>query len=583
LKRLALAHNYLTRLPAEMGDLRLLRDFSIVGNQVKVPNQQVLNSGMEAVLEYLYSLGQSEEKGELLLDGMAFSDFPDEVLEIKNLVHLSLCSNQISVLPEGINKLITLQRLFVSDNRIETLPTNLAMLEGLVIFEAEKNYLSTLPERFGFLPDVEVLVLNRNKFQIVPLELGYLKKLRILEMDGNLLLYPFNVLISRGFSHLFGFLDSVATAGETKIIDLGGIQFARVPEALEEESYAEKIILHGNSMTEVPSFVHNPDFTALQGLNLAENMLKDLPLELFKIGTLTHLDLAYNRLRNLPDFLGNLSLLTELNVSHNNIVALPQIMASKLTGLAEFCADHNFIRSVPSLANMTALTVLSVMDNRLSSMDSSEAHRAAQLREIWVSRNEMSLLPPWLCDRKIIEYIDIPLRDTDPAKDEDATTLKLKTRDAIRIWVPGLRMDLANLGLEEIPNDIWKKAEIGNLNLAGNRLKEVPKQIGILVNLTQIYFVHNQLDELPDAFGTLNLLKVCRLDHNFFEEIPKCIYKLRNLEKLTMSFNSLKYYFESMIGQLQELKVHLCRCVLLCFGVHQLLCEHVCIFLAVSG
>jgi len=564
LVRLALAHNFITKLPAEMGDLRLLKDLSIAGNQVRVPNQQVLDSGMDFVLEYLYSLAQSEERGELLLDGMSFADFPTEVIEIKNLVHLSVCSNQIRTIPESINKLITLQRLFVSDNRIEYLPENLINIEALVILEADKNRLSGLPKRFGFLPDVEVLVLSRNNFSIVPLELGYLKKLRVLEMEGNQLLYPFNVLFARGFKHVFNFLDTVASTGETKSIELGGIQFPRVPEALEEENYAERIVLHGNNMVEVPAFVYSPEFTSLKRLTLCENLLKELPAEVYHVTSLTHLDLEFNRLRNIPDFIGNLSLLTELNVSNNQIASLPQIIASKLTGLRYLCADHNFIRSVPTLANMTALLTLSVMDNRLSSLDSCEAHMAAQLREIWVARNEITLLPPWLCDRKVIEYIDIPLRDIDPAADEDANQLKLKTKDAIRIWVPGLRMDLANLGLSEIPNDIWRKAQIGNLNCSGNRLEGISKQIGIMVNLTQVYFVHNRLDELPDAFGTLMSLKICRLDHNFFEEIPKCLYKLRNLERLTMSFNSLKYFIEADIGQLQELKVCMCACVHVC-------------------
>ena len=555
LVRLALANNFLSKLPSEMGELRLLRDLSISGNQVKVPNQEILDSGMDFVLEYLYSLGQSADRGELLLDGMAMSLFPMDVLEVKTLVHLSVCSNHIAAIPEGINKLVTLQRLFVSDNRIEVLPDNLVLLEGLVILEAEKNLLSALPKRFGFLPDVEVLVLNRNNFSVVPLELGYLKKLRRLDLEGNLLMYPFNILFARGFSHVFRFLDTVANTAESKCIELGGIQFPKIPDALEEENYAERIVLHGNDMSEVPAFVYSPEFTSLKRLTLSENNLKELPVQVYNITTLTHLDLEYNRIRNLPDFIGNLSLLTELNICNNTIVSLPQIMSSKLTGLRYFNADTNFIRSVPSLSNMTALLVLSVMDNRLSSLDSCEAHTCAQLREIWVSRNEITLLPPWLCDRRVIEYIDIPLRDVDPAEGEDAVSLKMKTKDAIRIWVPGLRMDLSNLGLEDIPNDIWRKAEIGNLNCSGNRLSEVSKQIGILVNLTQVYFVHNRLDDLPDAFGTLVALKTCRLDHNFFEEIPRCVYKLRNLEKLTMSFNSIKHYIEASIGQLQELKV----------------------------
>ena len=553
--RLALAHNFITKVPKELGALRLLRDLSLVGNQVKVPNQEILDAGMEFVLGYLYSLECAEDRGELLLDGMSLSQFPSEVIEMKNLVHLSVCSNAITSIPDNIHKLITLERFFISDNRIESLPDNFVKIEGLKIFEAEKNRLSELPKGIGFLPFVEVLILNKNNFTVVPLELGYLKKLRVLAMAGNQLIYPFNVLFSRGFSHVFKFLDDIANTGQTKTIDLSGIQFPRVPEALEDENYAERITLDGNQITHVPSFCYSPEFTLLKRLTLSENLIKELPVEVYYVTTLTHLDLEYNQIRSLPDFIANLSKLTELNVSNNQIVSLPVIMSSKLTGLKCFFADNNLVRSVPSLSQMTGLWKLSVMNNRLCSLDSCEAHSAPLLQEIWVAGNTITLMPPWLCDRKGLIYIDIPLRDLDPAKGEDPVTLKMKTKDALRLWVPGIKMDLCNLGLDEIPAEVWRKAAVSNMNCSGNRLINISKDIGVLVNLTTCFFVHNKLDDLPASFGTLRLMKTLRLDHNFFEEIPKCVYKLQNLETLTISHNSLQHFIEQGIGDLKELKV----------------------------
>ena len=558
--RLALSHNSLNSLPSEMGELRKLRDFGIVGNHIKVPNKQVLEAGMDFVLEYLYSMGQAEEvggesNGQLILDGMAFTEFPQEVLTLKTLTLLSICSNQIVDIPPQINHLVALQKFYASDNRIKRLPDQFTSMYELRLVEAEKNELKNVPEGMGILEEIETLVFNQNLFEIVPLELGKIKKLRVLAMEGNPLKYPFNVLFARGFDKVIDFLVSVADGHKTKTINLGGIQFTKVPEALKEETYAESIILHGNDLMSVPSFCHNPAFTELRSLSLAENNLTDLPREIYKITSLTRLDLQFNRLRNLPDYIGDLTRLTDLNISNNVIVSLPFIISSKLTRLEFFRADSNRIRSVPTLGNMTALLVLSVMDNQLSSLDSSQANLAGALREVWVSGNELTLLPPWLCDRSTIEYIDVSLRDMDPTQGADSTTLKLKLKDVMRAWVPGLRMDLSNLGLETIPSDIWKKNAIGNLNCSGNKISELPKEIGILVNLTHIYLVHNQLDDLPETFGTLQSLKVCRLDHNFFDEIPKCIYKLRNLEKLTLSFNSITHYIEQGIGQLIDLKV----------------------------
>jgi len=133
-------------------------------------------------------------------------------------------------------------------------------------------------------------------------------------------------------------------------------------------------------------------------------------------------------------------------------------------------------------------------------------------------------------------------------------------------------LDLAGLGLEELPPEIgkctqletlvlgkWdyeKRKWIGNkltqfpdvvlqltnlkiLNLSNNQITLVPKAIGQLSNLTQLDLSHNQITSIPEVIGQLSNLTKLNLSDNQITSIPEVIGQLSNLTKLNLSDNQI--------------------------------------------
>ena len=70
----------------------------------------------------------------------------------------------------------------------------------------------------------------------------------------------------------------------------------------------------------------------------------------------------------------------------------------------------------------------------------------------------------------------------------------------------------------------------GLLNLAGLGISELPTEIGELKSLEVLYLHNNQLSELPADIGELKSLQVLNLSNNQLSELPADIGELKSLE-----------------------------------------------------
>jgi len=139
-----------------------------------------------------------------------------------------------------------------------------------------------------------------------------------------------------------------------------------------------------------------------------------------------------------------------------------------------------------------------------------------------------------------------------------------------------IELNLSNLGLKEIPKELFELTnliqlklysnqltklpkEIGNLTnltnlyLSSNQLTELPKEIGNLTNLTNLYLSSNQLTELPNEIGNLINLTQLSLPNNKLTELPNEIGNLTNLTKLYL-FNNQLIEFPNKLNKLRKLK-----------------------------
>ncbi|WP_293276673.1 MULTISPECIES: COR domain-containing protein [unclassified Microcoleus] len=147
-------------------------------------------------------------------------------------------------------------------------------------------------------------------------------------------------------------------------------------------------------------------------------------------------------------------------------------------------------------------------------------------------------------------------------------------------------LDLAGLGLEELPPEIGKctqletlvlgkfdeekRESLGNkltefpdvvlqltnlkiLSLFNNQITSIPEAIGQLLNLTQLDLRDNQITSIPEAIGQLSNLRVLSLFNNQITSIPEAIGQLSNLKQLDLRDNQITSIPEA-IGQLSNLR-----------------------------
>ncbi|WP_373537879.1 COR domain-containing protein [Microcoleus sp.] len=110
-------------------------------------------------------------------------------------------------------------------------------------------------------------------------------------------------------------------------------------------------------------------------------------------------------------------------------------------------------------------------------------------------------------------------------------------------------LDLAGLGLEELPPEIGKCTQLETLVLGkrdeekgeflGNKLTEFPDVVLQLTNLKILDLSRNQITVIPEAIAQLSNLTQLDLRNNQITVIPEAITQLSNLTQLGLSYNQI--------------------------------------------
>lgn len=115
-------------------------------------------------------------------------------------------------------------------------------------------------------------------------------------------------------------------------------------------------------------------------------------------------------------------------------------------------------------------------------------------------------------------------------------------------------VNLNRIGLSQIPGEVYLNAtNIRVLKLYGNRFDSLPTNISEFKNLEKLYVGKNNLKYLPSSIGELKKLKVLSLTANKLDSLPEEIGELESLEQLWLWQNNLKT-LPGSIGQLKNLK-----------------------------
>ena len=100
--------------------------------------------------------------------------------------------------------------------------------------------------------------------------------------------------------------------------------------------------------------------------------------------------------------------------------------------------------------------------------------------------------------------------------------------------------DLCGMGLEEIPEYIFKRLNLTILLLKDNHLTSLPPSLSSLDSLLLLDVEHNRIGRLFDGFCKLSTLQNLNLSDNCLREWPQGFQNLRELRELRVTSNKLR-------------------------------------------
>ena len=414
LRRLALAKNALTSLPADFG--------------TRVPALTSLDvSGNPKLAEIPESIGDvATTLAELDASRAWIANPPERLGECASLERVDFSGNPISRFPSSYGNLARLERLDARACALRVVPSFLRRVGSIREVDLSGNKIDAAPSSLAASPKLERLDLRVNPIASLPAEFARLRErlgakhamwspnvtIRAPIVTDADALRALRVAVPALAERWVEFADpaswrGVSTREDGRVVELD-------LSALPDEA------LRGRAPEEIGRL------TALKTLRLRKNRLVELCPEIGALTELETLDASENALAEIPEEWRRCANARVVDVSKNRLVALPE--SGLPPNIERLDASGNKLGRVPrgfgSGSDAARLETLILRSNRLAEVPASLAD-APRLATIDVSANALTALPDALGGAGRLRHLDAR---KNPFRGFPAAAAALRTR-----------------------------------------------------------------------------------------------------------------------------------------------------------
>lgn len=230
----------------------------------------------------------------------SIKEVPEALKNLKDLEHLILRYNKLTILPEWIASFNSLRILNANVNNLIHIPKSLGELKELKELSLWKNQLKELPESLGNIKSLENLNLRLNYIKDIPQSIGNLYNLLELNLHDNKLQF---------------LPKSIGTCRSLKKLNLSWNSLKNLPDEIGSLETLEILDLAKNNLVQIPKTIKN--LKNLKVLNISENELTNFPKEISFLPSLEYFNISRNKLTHIPKSVINLESLKEFYIGEN--------------------------------------------------------------------------------------------------------------------------------------------------------------------------------------------------------------------------------------------------------------------------
>lgn len=286
LRTLDVSRNDINDIPAEFGLIDTLQKLLVDGNFLRKVNRGVFDGKINEVKKYLRSrlpasaqveaktselssevhiaLRNASASGVLQLKGFKIEDIPIDACSLA-IHEVDASDNNISQLPEDVVAWSqSLKILNLESNKLNTFQSFLCQLTALNTLNLRKNNIRDLPPQFAQFHQLQFLDLRNNKLMYIGDEILNLQSLQTL-------LLGYNAINS---------IPSLKVLSNLRELDLSNNVISDIPEDLYEMKQLSVLNLENNNISRLPLSLGVMDSVKI--LMLSGNRLRSLPNDLLK-------------------------------------------------------------------------------------------------------------------------------------------------------------------------------------------------------------------------------------------------------------------------------------------------------------